>query len=66
MRAVLTNPFLWLAAGGWVFSSAVQALPEPTEASSVRYIFLYKYVHLLGANWTQYNLAAWLLKLCGK
>ncbi len=36
----------------WVFSAAVQAMPEPDETSSKGYVFLYRFANTMAANIT--------------
>jgi hypothetical protein len=48
----------------WIFSSAVQSMPEPRDCDGRGYLFLYKWTHALGANWQQFGTATVIQKLC--
>lgn len=48
-----TNWPLWLLIGYVLFAALVQALPAPKEmtAPKVWYVTLYRWLHLIAANW---------------
>ena len=41
---------VWIVLSWMVFCCAVQALPRPTSASALWYIFLYRFMHGLSMN----------------
>lgn len=43
--AWLTGAIAW-----WIYSAAVQAMPDPEPTSHKFYRFLYQFLHLLAAN----------------
>ena len=49
---LLHNPAV-VTAAWWLLSSAIQTMPEPTTTSSPGYLWLYRFLHILGANWSQ-------------
>ena len=53
LESLLKDPLLWLGIVGYVYSSIIQSLPEPELNSSKKYLFIYKLLHQLGANWSQ-------------
>jgi hypothetical protein len=53
-QSLVHNPYV-VAGACWIFSAAIQAMPEPTTASSQFYRWMYGFTHLLGANLKQVN-----------
>lgn len=45
----LNIPYEWLVAY-WVFNAAIQALPKPSDASKVAYVWVYNFTHGLAGN----------------
>ena len=60
---LLANPLVWkLLITYYVFSAIVGALPTPDTGSNKGYIFLFRFMHILGGN---LNRAALTLKVPG-
>lgn len=48
---LISNPYAYAClALYWAFNNAVEALPTPTETSSVRYTWLYKFLNGFAGN----------------
>jgi len=62
MKTILINaindPYFWIFIGGYLYASVIQSLPDPTLNAAGWYVFLYKFLHALGANWQQYRNAS--------
>jgi len=51
MLSIVQNYWFWILVGaGWLFSSAVDTMPEVHPGSGWLYAWLYRFLHLIVAN----------------
>lgn len=51
MWAFIQQHLFWTGViGYWLFSAIVGAAPEPDSSSGKGYVFLYRFIHLIGGN----------------
>ena len=53
MFEFVTQHQFWIAVVAyWVFSAAISSLPEPSPNGSLRYLWLYRFLHTIAGNVT--------------